>query len=284
MTDIREIISSTRDYNLHSHTQFCDGRQPMAVMAAAAVAEGMRHYGFTPHSPIPDSVSSTCNMSSERVGEYIAEFNRLKELHSGEIDLYLSMEIDYLGKKWGASHPYFNDLPLDYKLSSVHFIPDFEGKESDVDGRPWHFAEKMHKNFDDDIRYVVDTFYARTIEMIEAGGFDMIGHFDKIGFNASSFSPGIEDEPWYRRHIDNVIDAIVASGIVVEINTKAWLANPGSTPEQIAAHSPRLFPSARDIVRLVKAGVPIAVNSDAHYPDRIRAGRAEAFAILDSMP
>ena len=271
MTDIREIISSTRDYNLHSHTQFCDGRQPMAVMAAAAVAEGMRHYGFTPHSPIPDSVSSTCNMSSERVGEYIAEFNRLKELHSGEIDLYLSMEIDYLGKKWGASHPYFNDLPLDYKLSSVHFIPDFEGKEIDVDGRPWHFAEKMHKNFDDDIRYVVDTFYARTIEMIEAGGFDMIGHFDKIGFNASSFSPGIEDEPWYRRHIDNVIDAIVASGIVVEINTKAWNV------------VRRLFPRVEYLPRLFDAGITVLVNSDAHYPDKVDAGRATGLEVLNKL-
>lgn len=44
MTDLKEIISSTRAYNLHSHTQFCDGRVPMAVMAAQAVADGMLHY------------------------------------------------------------------------------------------------------------------------------------------------------------------------------------------------------------------------------------------------
>ncbi|MDE5725671.1 MAG: PHP domain-containing protein [Duncaniella sp.] len=50
--NIKEIIAATRDYNFHSHTQFCDGREPMEAMAAAAVAEGLTHYGFTPHSPI----------------------------------------------------------------------------------------------------------------------------------------------------------------------------------------------------------------------------------------
>ena len=43
-------------------------------------------------------------------------------------------------------------------------------------------------------RHVVDTFYSHTLAMIEAGGFDMIGHFDKIGFNASYFQKGIEEK------------------------------------------------------------------------------------------
>ncbi|MDE5751755.1 MAG: PHP domain-containing protein, partial [Duncaniella sp.] len=56
--NIKEIIAATRDYNFHSHTQFCDGREPMEAMAAAAVAEGLTHYGFTHHSPI--CVPSSC--------------------------------------------------------------------------------------------------------------------------------------------------------------------------------------------------------------------------------
>lgn len=281
--NIKDIIASTRDYNLHSHTQFCDGRQPMAVMAEAALKCGMKHYGFSPHSPI--IVPSTCNMAKEDVDEYFAEFHRLKELYRGRMELCVSMEIDYLGPKWGASNEYFQSLPLDYRLSSIHFIPSLVNpdEEVDVDGRPAHFAGKMTEHFDGDIRYVVDTFYARTLEMIERGGFDMMGHFDKIGFNASSYCPGIEEQPWYKTHIDNVIDAIRATDIVVEVNTKAWLPNVGCTPEEEAAHQPRLFPSPQVIKRLVSAGVPLAVNSDAHYPQRITAGRAEAYAIIDSV-
>ena len=280
--NLHEIISSTRDYNFHSHTQFCDGREPMARMVEQAVACGMKHYGFTPHSPIP--MPSSCNMSALCTDEYIAEFQRLKERYAGRINLYLSMEIDYLGEKWGAFKPYFDTLPLDYRLSSVHFVPTPDGEhEIDVDGRPQHFAGKMAEHFDNDIRYVVDTFYARTLDMIAHGGFDMIGHFDKIGFNASSFSPGIENEPWYMRHIDDVIDAVRNTDIIVEINTKAYLPAVGATAESAADYVPRLFPSAHIIRRLVSAGIPVAVNSDAHYSSRITAGRDAAFAIIDSV-
>ena len=278
--NLHEIISTTRDYNFHSHTQFCDGRESMARMAGQALACGMKHYGFTPHSPIP--LPSSCNMSALVVPDYVAEFQRLKELYAGRINLYLSMEIDYLGDRWGATNPYFDTIPRDYRLSSVHFVstPDGE-REVDVDGRPQNFRAKMAEHFDNDIHYVVDSFYARTLAMIEKGGFDILGHFDKIGFNASSFSPGIENEPWYRRHIDNVIDAVRATDIIVEINTKAYPAPVGSTLAQEAVYEPRLFPSPDVIRRLVSAGLPLAVNSDAHYSSRITAGRAAAFAIID---
>ncbi len=280
--DIKEIVSSTRDYNFHSHTQFCDGRETMAVMAAEAVAQGMKHYGFTPHSPI--CVESSCNMASTDVEAYRKEFLRLKEMYKDVINLYFSMEIDFLGDKWGATHPFFKDIPLDYRLSSIHFVESpLTGEEIDIDGSPQGFAVKMAKYFDGDIRYVVDSFYARTLEMIEKGGFDIIGHFDKIGYNASTFSPGIEDEVWYRQHICDVIDALSGSGIVAEINTKAVLPPVGATPEKVAAYVPRLFPSPESIRMLVRAGIPVVVNSDAHYSSRIRAGRDFAFSIIDSI-
>ena len=52
MIDILKIVSETDNYNFHSHTQFCDGRAPMETMVNAAIGEGFRHWGFSPHSPI----------------------------------------------------------------------------------------------------------------------------------------------------------------------------------------------------------------------------------------
>ncbi|MDE5727091.1 MAG: hypothetical protein K2H94_03055, partial [Duncaniella sp.] len=74
-----------------------------------------------------------------------------------------------------------------------------------------------------------------------------------------------------------------AAGIIGEVNTKSWLPNPGCKPGQEASHRPRLFPSQATIERLAKAGVPLAVNSDAHYPGRILAGRGAAFRVIDSL-
>ncbi|MDE6320900.1 MAG: histidinol-phosphatase, partial [Muribaculaceae bacterium] len=63
---------------------------------------------------------------------------------------------------------------------------------------------------------------------------------------------------------------IAASGIIAEINTKAW------------ADHKRIFPAPRYLRRLKDAGVPIIVNSDAHLPALINASRQYGFELLNS--
>ena len=84
--------------------------------------------------------------------------------------------------------------------------------------------------------------------------------------------PGIDSEGWYRSLVDNLISLIINSGITVEINTKAY------------DKSGVLFPSQELLPRLIAASVPIVVNSDAHYPDKVNAGREAALKLLNSHP
>lgn len=269
MMDFGRLLGGERRYTFHSHTQYCDGHAPMDAMAAAAVAAGFRHYGFSPHSPIP--FASPCNMSADAVEEYMAEAERLRRRYEGQCSFHTGMEIDYIGPDWGPASPYFRDLGLDFSIGSVHFIPDFEGEPVDIDGRFDAFRRKMSDRFRGDIDYVVDTFYRQSQAMLAAGCFDIMGHFDKIGQNAGYYAPGIEDGSHYRACVDSLIDNIIARGVTIELNTKAR-----------TAHG-RFFPGERYLPRLVKAGVTILVNSDAHEPDKIDASRAEAFQILDSL-
>ena len=62
----------------------------------------------------------------------------------------------------------------------------------------------------------------------------------------------------------------MGSGVVVEINTKAY------------EEKKRFFPAERWWHKLISAGVPLAINSDAHYRDRIGSGRSQALALLNS--
>lgn len=269
MMDFLSLIGDSRRYTFHSHTQFCDGHATMAEFAAEAVKQGFTHYGFSPHSPIP--IASPCNMSMEDVAAYFSEFRRLREQYEGYIHLYAGMEIDYLDEEWGPSVSYFDTLPLDYRIGSVHFIPSQEGSYVDVDGRFESFQKKMSEFFHEDIHYVVETFYRQSARMIDAGGFDIIGHFDKIGHNAAHYRPGIEGEDWYKRLVNDLIEQIISSGITVELNTKAW------------DEHHRTFPDVAHLKPLLEAKVPIIVNSDAHYPGLINAGREHGFELLDSM-
>lgn len=266
MIDFKQITATTNRYNFHSHTQFCDGHATMAQFAQAAVNAGFKHWGFTPHSPVP--IDSPCNMRADKVAAYLDEVRRLNELYRDKTQFYAAMEVDYLGDHWGPSHPFFTSLGLDYIIGSIHFIPTPSGELVDVDGSPSSFMEKMERFFDNDIRYVVDTFFDASLAMIDKGGFDIIGHFDKIGRNATHHSPGIEDEKWYRERVNELIDSIVASGITVEINTKAH-------PD-----IGRFFPHQRYWKRLRDAGVTIVVDSDAHRTELIDASRHEALEML----
>ena len=267
--DILADIGASRRYTLHSHTEFCDGRATMEAFARKAVAEEFTHYGFSPHSPIP--FPSPCNMLRDNVARYDSEFSRISRTYGDRVKFYRSMEIDYLGDHWGAACDYFASLRLDYTISSVHFIPSQRGEYVDIDGLFENFRKKMTQYFDDDIRYVVEKFYEQSCRMVDAGGFDIIGHLDKIGNNASCYQEGIEDESWYQALLDDLIDRVINRRLVVEINTKAW------------SEHRRMFPHIGKWKRLLDAGVPIVINSDVHVPALINAGRDEAYAILDSL-
>ncbi len=273
--DFLKELNGSKAYTFHSHTEFCDGRATMEAFAREVVARGFTHYGFSPHCPLP--IVSPCNMRREDVGRYLSEVGRIKEEYGGHCRFYAAMEVDYLGESFGPSSREISELPLDYVIGSVHFVANRKGRLVDVDGRFESFRRKMRDYFDDDIRYVCEAFYTRSLAMVEAGGFDIIGHFDKIGQNASYFQPGIEDEEWYQALVSDLVDRIISHNarhperpLTVEINTKAY-----------ADHSGRLFPHPRHWGRLAEAGVPLIVNSDAHVPALIDASREMAFSMLE---
>ncbi len=265
--DILKELKGKNKYNLHSHTEFCDGRAQMIAFAAKAVELDFDVYGFSPHSPVP--IVSPCNMLKDNVQKYLEQVKNInKEYADCKTKFFAGMEIDYFGKEWGPSHPYFDNIGLDYKIGSVHFIKDYDNNLTDVDGHYDAFMQRMHENFRNDIRYVVEKFYEHSIEMVNTGGFDIIGHFDKIGDNASHFQPGIEDQQWYQSLVNELIDTIIAKKPIVEINTKVY------------AQRGRLFPSERYWDKLIKNGVAIIVSSDAHVPALIDASFDDVKALL----
>lgn len=262
MLDFANLTRTTR-YNLHTHTPFCDGRAPMRDFVEAAVAIGFACIGFTPHSPIP--FKSTCNMAEADVARYLGEIASLRREFGDRIAIYSSMEIDYTGT-WGPADGYFLGLPLDYRLGSVHFLPALTVSDQmvDVDGRYENFAKKMHTYFDDDIEWVVRTYFARMTRMVEAGGLDIVGHCDKISLNASQFRDGIDREPWFEALVLDLIDCVMDHHLQIEVNTKAW------------ERHHRFFPNQRYFSHLKRIGAPLVFNSDAHQPDLLDAGRQEA--------
>lgn len=253
--------------NLHSHTQFCDGRSTMEEIAVAARDAGFEVLGFTPHAPV--GIESPCNMSWDDVDSYMAEIERLRATFPDMVIL-AGMEVDYLDGERNALSPEIASLGLDYIISSVHFVPNRHGVFYDIDGSSERFRMQLEKYFDNDLDYVVRTFWKQTLDMIRIGGFDIVGHIDKIVMNASTVRADIEDDPDYRRLAAEAVYSAAGSGLAVEINTKHFETKG------------KFFPNPRYWPELVRNGVFLPVNTDVHDADRISSGRDEAIRILNT--
>lgn len=267
MIDFKAITSLSECYNLHTHTQFCDGHAPMWEMAAAAAALRYATLGFTPHGPV--HIESPCNMSRDDIPAYFAECDRLRQLYAERMEILRGMEIDYLDPRHGPSSQYYADLALDYSIGSVHFVANRKGEQWDCDGSPERFDRYVREHFGSDLRYVVEKYFAAVCDMLTRGGFDLLGHFDKIGRNADAVEPGVEDREYYLRGVEDVLACIRDAGVAVELNTK-YLKDTG-----------RLFPNVRWLPMVMETGATLVINSDAHYPEKLDNGRPEALKLIE---
>ena len=164
--------------NYHSHCLYCDGRADMEAFVRFALSGGFSSYGFSSHAPLPFPTSWT--MEWDRMDDYLSEFHRLKAKYADRIELYVGLEIDYLDE---TSHPgiaRFRDLPLDYRIGSVHMLPTADGEVVDIDVPADNFCRLVDVRFGGDLDRVVHLYYDRLLRMVELGGFDIVGHADKM--------------------------------------------------------------------------------------------------------
>lgn len=252
--------------NYHSHSLYCDGRAGMEDFVRFAISEGFTSYGFSSHAPLPFSTFWT--MEWDRMSDYLSEFQRLKEKYADRIELYIGLEIDYLDEESNPSMVRFRELPLDYRIGSVHMLTTDAGKIVDIDTPADKFREIVDEHFDGDIVRVVRQYYRSLTKMLESGGFDIVGHADKMHYNACCYRPGLLDEPWYDQLVHTYFADIAQRGYQVEINTKSY-------------HDLGTFyPNERYFSTLYDLGIKVQVNSDSHYPEKINNGRPEALQAI----
>lgn len=271
--EISDIIRSTDRYNLHSHSEFCDGHAPVAEIVAAACRNGFEVWGISPHSPI--CVDSPCNMSRDDMPTYFAETARLREEYAERMRILTALEVDFISRDFGPHIDYFEKMyqcgELDYRIGSVHFVPNQDGVPLDCDGSYERFARYLRDGYRNDLRYVVEKYFEQVLTMLELGGFELLGHFDKIAGNASCADPTIEDQCWYAALVEDVVRLAEDRDVVVEINTKAIESRK------------RLYPAERWWPLLLDSGIPLAVNSDCHDPQLTDLGRHQVLTALAAL-
>lgn len=95
---------------------------------------------------------------------------------------------------------------------------------------------------------------------MDTGGFDMLGHCDKITMHGSKYNDFDQKSAWYQNLIGQMLEKVKARQLILEINTKSLLER-GIT-----------FPDRQFYNLIHDLDIPVTVNSDCHYPSKVIDG------------
>lgn len=255
--------------NYHSHSRHCDGTHAIESYIQEAIEANIASYGISSHAALP--FYSKWAMKEDDLPSYLAEIQRLKLKYQGAIELYSSLEIDYIPGLAGPDQEKYYQARLDYTLGAVHFVEQFaDGTHWAIDGSPTEFLEGLNKIFNGDIRKAVTRYYELVRWMVMLETPDIIAHLDKIKMHNRDNFYFSENEEWYRQEVEKTLKVIASLGATVEVNTRGLYK--GKTLD--------LYPSRWILDRMRAMQIPITLNSDAHSPREVAAGFEIAARIL----
>lgn len=238
--------------NLHTHTQFCDGKCSMEDMTKDAIAKGFDTLGFSPHSFTHFDTSYCLN----DYNAFKQEFLRLKDKYKNDINLMLGIELDAFGS--------LPDDNFDYVIGSVHYLPvkdDFlsvfdlqQNKVFALDESKQTFDKLLSDGFGGDMIAVAQNYFDTVVNMVQKTKPTIIGHFDLV----SLYGDFGQVQQKYEQIATDAIKKLAGCGCLVEINANRKFKGKGG-----------LYPADFLITEFAKNGFDFVLSSDAHVTDSL---------------
>ena len=227
--------------NLHTHSNFCDGKDAPEDMIKRAIELGFDSIGFSGHAPMYYSELYNFN----RTDEYVAEIYRLKKVYQGIIDIYCGLEYDmYCGLETDK---------YEYLIGTVHYLKS--GEKFIPFDRSAEFVKKViDENFGGDGLKFAKEYYAQLVTLPEYGKFDIVGHFDLITKNIEMANLFDTSSAKYREYAIDALKELAKSIEIFEINTGAIARGYRSVP----------YPQEFILKEMKNLGCKIIISSDCH--------------------
>jgi histidinol-phosphatase (PHP family) len=244
--------------NYHSHTHHSDGKYAPEDYIQKAIQLGLKAYGFSDHAPV--NFENRWSIRPNKHQEYINDVLAVKEKYSDQIDVYLSMEVDYIPGIIEPNDDFIKSLNLDYVLGSVHFVDFYDdGMPFSVDGLHNKYLVGLEQLFDNNSQRVVERYFELKREMVQKTKPHIVGHTDKIRLRSEDGNLFSEESQWYKDAIRHTLEVYKQEGTIVEINTRAIYRKRQIYP----------YPSKWVMQQLHELSIPIQINSDCHHPKDI---------------
>lgn len=246
--------------DIHTHTNFSDGKCSPREMLSAAIEKGLKTYGFSDHAHM--KIASHWMMAGERTDNYIKEINSLKAEFSGRIRALCGIE-----------HDIFSDIdlaPFDYVIGSVHYIK-CGNVFCPVDATKNDVLYAIQKYFGGDPYAYCGEYYSLLARHAENPEVDVVGHFDLVEKFNDDGSVFDRTSPKYIKPAVDAMEKLNAAGKIFEINTGAMFRVGRSVP----------YPSEYLLRTLNEMHGKIVFSSDAHSTDAIAFAFDRASALAE---
>lgn len=264
------LNDSMINFNLHTHSNFCDGTGNPEDYVQSAIRKNFHTLGFSSHAPVPFR-NNFAIKDEESLIRYCHTINNLKDKYRDRITVYLALEMDYIE---GISCDFCEikeKYGLDYTIGSVHLVRNGDDRNLwFIDGpKVESYDDGLKQVFSGDIRKAVTTYYEQVKKMVVTQKPGILGHFDKVKMhNRDRYFK--EDEGWYRNLVMDLLETISRTGVIPEVNTRGIYKK----------RSTDLYPGLWVLKEMKKKHIPVTLSADAHHPDEIDGYYAEAIKIL----
>ena len=237
--------------NAHTHSTWCDGKNTLAEMTAAAEKLRFTDLGFTCHSRA--SFDPTCPGIKDEAA-YQKAVRTLAE--NSAVHLACGLEWDY-----------FSPTPIsgyDYFIGSVHYLPPKAGVYRSVDDTPKNFNETLQDWYQGDFLALAQDYYDLVVAHITHNQPKIVGHFDLvIKFDDTLHYLTPQNQKAYEKialkALQKVVNVLKTYEGLVEVNTggmsRGWRKQP--------------YPAKFLLEFLASKKVPVILTSDSHQIDTL---------------
>ncbi len=237
-----------QNFDLHVHTNFCDGKNSPEEVVRAAISLGLKTLGFSAHSYT--FFDERYCIAKDRVEEYRRTVDALRKKYASDIDILCGIEQDFYSRE--------STSLWDYVIGSVHYIL-VKGEYIPVDESAQILRKAAEKYFDGDFYALAEAYFETVSRVPELARVDIVGHFDLIAkFNEQErlFDERAER---YLLASEKSLKSLALSALPLEINTGAISRGYKSVPYP----APSLWKTAASL------GIPFILSSDSHSAETL---------------
>lgn len=229
--------------NLHTHSQYDDGKDAIDEIVQKAQERGFTILGFSGHAYYAKDDSS---MTPEKTKQYIQDVRQAQQQAPNGLKIYLGIEEDSMA-------PIENVEDFDYVIGSVHYL-EHNGKIYPIDYSKEQFDEMLKEGYQNDINALAKDYYLAIERQAQNPNIQILGHLDLIAKYNEDQTYYCFDDPKILSYAKVAIEQLVKAGKIFEMNSGAMARGYRNSP----------YPSIELLKLIYEANGKILINTDCH--------------------